>query len=305
MAVLVALAMTALVGLTAISVDAGVMYANRNKLMNAADAAALAGVQALPDFPGQAVSIARDIAYTNGVVPGEEDIQVAADGRTLQVKVTRSVPLYFARVLGHNQQAIAASASARVASISSLKGVAPLGVPRQPFVPGQQYTLKMSPHDPSRDGSALPGNFYALALGGTGSSVYSTNLTNGYQHEIGAGEWLETEPGNMAGPTETAMRQFLAEAGDDYGYTDSDGDGLADFHPGNPRLMLVPVIDPTTADKGGRTQVQVVGFAAFWIDDYGVSGQGEIRGRFVRYLIQGDDRASADDFGLRTARLVK
>src|SRR5579884_160623 len=61
----------ALLGLTALVVDAGIVYWERRLLQNAVDAAALAGASKLPGDPNAAIQVAVSYAQANGVNPGE------------------------------------------------------------------------------------------------------------------------------------------------------------------------------------------------------------------------------------------
>ena len=63
--VLVALAMTMLMGIAAVVVDIGYAYAAQRNLQSSADAAALAGAEGLPDI-GNAVTFARAVRVTDG-----------------------------------------------------------------------------------------------------------------------------------------------------------------------------------------------------------------------------------------------
>lgn len=110
--VLGVLALVVLIGFTALSVDVGFFLRHRALVQQAADAAALAGSQALPDDPVAAEQIAREYAEKNGVDPDTLDIsfrctseyEVAcnpAEGKwdTIEVSGRLDVPFFFAPVL--------------------------------------------------------------------------------------------------------------------------------------------------------------------------------------------------------------
>jgi Flp pilus assembly protein TadG len=65
--VLVAAALISFTAFTAIVTDAGLLYLNHIKLVNALDSAVLAGVQELPQDPDRALQTALDYAALNGV----------------------------------------------------------------------------------------------------------------------------------------------------------------------------------------------------------------------------------------------
>src|SRR5688572_28569086 len=61
------LALTVLLGFTAMAIDVGLLYEDRRHFQNTADAAALAGVAELPLNPAAAKLKATDWAANNGV----------------------------------------------------------------------------------------------------------------------------------------------------------------------------------------------------------------------------------------------
>ncbi len=64
---LVLILIVALLGFTAFVIDAGRIYINKAKMSNAVDSAVMAGVQELPNSPGQAIAVAENYAQQNGV----------------------------------------------------------------------------------------------------------------------------------------------------------------------------------------------------------------------------------------------
>ena len=95
-----------LFGMVALSIDVGLILHERRQLQNAADAAALAGVQELPASPGAAVAAAQQYATANGVDLTDPAFTFAAttpyegDAGKIEVKVSRQVGFLFGRVLG-------------------------------------------------------------------------------------------------------------------------------------------------------------------------------------------------------------
>lgn len=75
--ILVALMLLPLVGFTGFAVDLGSWYGRAAKIQRASDAAALAGVQKLPNLPA-AVATAKSVAAQNGFVDGVDGITVTA-----------------------------------------------------------------------------------------------------------------------------------------------------------------------------------------------------------------------------------
>ncbi|RDV84064.1 pilus assembly protein TadG-related protein [Ammonifex thiophilus] len=287
--VLVAAALTFLLGLAALVVDGGGLLLARERLANAVDAAALAGVQFLPGDPSGAVQTALDYARLNGADPTRVAAEVEPDGRTLTVRASQPVPFFLARVLGLEKGEVKARAKARVGAPEAVFGVVPLGIPDQPLVFGRLYVLKVG------GGAGQQGNFGALALGGRGAKVYESNLAQGYQGWLKIGDVVETEPGNMSGPTVCGIEARIR------GHESCTWNR---HDPGCPRLVIVPVYRPTAL--AGRDEVEIVGFAAFFIEK--VAGRGNeccVTGYFLEHLTQAGRGMNGRDYGLRTAKLIE
>src|SRR5207244_8786379 len=104
-----------LLGLVSLSTDVGQLMSARRQLQNAADAAALAGAQRLPDYASVARTDAGIWAGKNGIASPDtvtttvRTTSITDD--TIQVTVTRNVPYAFARVLGFTSQDVTATAT--------------------------------------------------------------------------------------------------------------------------------------------------------------------------------------------------
>lgn len=289
--VLVALALTGLLGMVAMVTDFGQYYLWENRLQAMADAAALAGVQELPDHPGTAASVAEQYLTANGAgVLTEKTISVAADNRAITVELGQDVNFAFAPILGVEKSRVKVRSVARVAPVKAMKGLAPLAVKQQNFVFGQEYSLK------NAAGEGENGWYGAMALGGHGASIYEDNLKYGYQGVISIGDIIETEPGNMSGPTRNGIQYRLG--------TMTDTSTPDNINPNSPRLLYVPVIDEIPGN--GRTTARVVGFAAFLLKNE-LPGNGndcEIKGYFVRTITPAEELdETINGFGLYGTRL--
>ena len=175
--VLAALIMGVLLSFTALVVDVGMLYLTRTRLFNATDAAALAGVQALPEDPQEAERLAREFAWRNGAPEGRVNVAISEDKHAILVATSKKVGLGFARVFGVSTAEVRARSKALVGPINSMRGVAPFGVERQAFEYGEQYVLK---YGAGQLEGQRHGNFGALALGGTGAGNYRRNIVEGY-----------------------------------------------------------------------------------------------------------------------------
>ena len=310
--VIIALALPFLMGAAALSSDVAVHYYNWVQLQKAADAAVLAGANYLPDNPNQATTIAQQLAQTNGVKTSEiTSNNVAADHLSIAMQVQRTVPYYFAKILGLTNGTVIAKASAAAQFPPSTVGAtSPSQVPQGgdnngnngttcgstgecQFVPigldyntlyidGQQTTLQQ--------GQVGAGNWDLLALGGVGGNNLRNNIANGYNGQVSVGDWLTTEPGKKVGPVDQGFqdRMDLAQSADPSGTYGS-------HKLSNPRVLVLPVVD--WEHPNGRSLVAVKAFASVWLDSY--SG-GKVTVHFISQVIAnsfGDP--SAPYFGSR------
>ena len=300
--VLTALFLVVLLGFSALVIDIGLLYINRLALVNAVDAAALAGVQDLPYSPTMAMEKAKEYAAANGANGDEVKVAVRNGDHEVQVTASRDVKLYLARIFGITEQRLTASATAQVGSISGCFGAAPFGVVEQDFILGEQYTLKCGPH---RLPGYLRGNFGALALGDKGASKYEDNIKYGYDGKLEVGDWVDTEPGNMSGPTVEGVKYRIEQCQHEpkctYDSVKKDCN----------RVIIVPVI--RNLDKAhGRDSVEIVAFAAFFLEGTLREGDGgddedsgsSVVGRFIRMVLPGEVD-NVPNFGLRGYKLTE
>ena len=287
-AVVTALAVTALMLMAALVVDAGVLYLNRIELSNMADAAVLAGAQDLPDS-GAARDTVATYAQRNGRTGDRIDTLLTNSNTTLTLNAMRNVVLFFSRIADILSADIHATAEATIMPISGASGVVPWGVEQQSFTFGTTYQLKAGA------GGGYNGNYGALALGGSGANTYRDNIKYGYNGKLSVGDWVSTEPGNMSGPTSQGVGDRISQ------------DPSATFQTvqeNSPRIVIVPVISELGGN--GRHDVQIVGFAAFFLE--GVGGQGNnnyVTGKFRKMVVSGDVSSSVTNFGLYGTRLIR
>jgi hypothetical protein len=303
--VITALAMVVLLGLMALGLDLGLVLLRKQELANAADAAALAGVQELPASAENARLRAIQYGVGNGMITDQMSVSVSSDLAEVGVVVSETVDLFFAPVLGIRQATVSARATARTGTVSGVMGVVPLSVEQDDFVFGEKYYLKYGSPDLELDGTTEPeepisgvrqGNFGALALGGTGASNYLDKFMHGYRKMMRVGDIVETETGNMAGPTENGVK-WRTEGSAALTCT------IDNVTRACPQLVIVPVVDKLT--KGGRGPVTVVGFAAFFLEGTDrKQSRSYVVGRFLRRVVDGEI-GHAGDFGLQAYRLVE
>jgi Flp pilus assembly protein TadG len=296
--VMTALVMVAVIGFMALGVDLGILLLQKRLLANAVDAAALAGVQELPANPSSAQNIAYQYGVLNRINADELSVAVSTLDNEVAVSAQRSVRLFFAPVLGFDVAVVSAQARARTGPVGGVRGTVPLSVVEQEFVYGAKYMLKYG-SQPLDDipGGHYGGNFGALALGGKGGNTYRDNLANGYSGILRVGDMVDTEPGNMVGPTGVGVKARLS-------HPDAAKCEFATAGPHCPQYLIVPIIDGFSS--GGSHSVRILGFAVFFLEDYHNSGayRGSVVGRFLRRSVDGEI-GPGRDYGLHAYKLVQ
>lgn len=296
--VMIALCLAVLLSSAALVTDVGILYLARAELVNCVDAAALAGGQDLIIDRDTARSTASSYAIQNSAISGEPGVDFDEAGHEITVTGRRTVNLFLARVLGQETGKVSASATARIGSITGVSGAAPLSVGNQEFVYGERYYLKESPNG-SGDPYHYNGWYRALSLGGGGADKYLENLKNGYSGTLNVGDVVNTESGNMSGPTKNGINYRLAAC------LHSPQCTFSSFERDCPRVMVVPIVDPYDWDGGQIDRVVIVGFAAFFLEESPRTGNdNQIVGRFVRTVSNGTFSAGGNNFGLYGVELV-
>ncbi len=300
--VIIALVMPALLGAIALGTDVAIFYFNWVQLQKAADAGVLAGANYLPDNPTQATNTANAYAENDGAAASEiQSTTVSPDDLTISMTLKRTVPYYFAKVLGLSNGTVSVSASASPQyAPSTVNATSPSQVPPGGDNNGNNGTycastgscglvpIGLDSNTKYSDGSSItlqqgqvgPGNWDLLALGGVGGSNLRTNIANGYNGMVSVGDWVTTEPGKKVGPVDQGFQDRLTLA------QTVDPNGTFSNHTLNdPRVLIVPVVN--WEGQNGRSQVQVTAFATLWLDSY--SG-GQVNVHFISQVI-------ADSFG--------
>jgi hypothetical protein len=287
-AILMCFVITALCGFTAFVIDIGITYSEKAKLSNALDAAALAAVLELPASNIKAKAVAEDYMRKNNVDPTKATIVFSADNRSIQISSSKIVNHFIAPIIGIDSSTVKAKTKAMVAPLKSVSaGIRPFAVVTYNFTYGDQVILKKGA------GSGYHGNYNVVALGGSGSSVFEQNALYGYRGQISVGDWIDTEPGNMAGATNRINN-----------YISGENSTFDNFQRDSIRLWTIPIVN--TLAVNGRSQIQVTGFAEFFVENATKSGgHMELTGRFIRYVVNGDYDPTLSDTGLYSAKLTE
>lgn len=291
--VLVAIGLTVFLGFTALVTDVGLLLMKRNQLVQAMDAAALAGVQELPDNPTGAVQKAEEYAQKNGVDPTEVNITITPDNKQINVESTKEVNLIFARIFGEDKSNVKALAKAIIGPVKNVRGVVPMSVLDQLLVPGTQYIIK------SAEGIGSYNNGWRGILdftgGGGGSAEYRELTRDGYTGELVIGKAVEEETGNKSGPVEDGVKDRIAAC------TRVPSCTANDYEPDCPRLVWVPVVQEVDSKT-----VKIVGFAAFFLERVDGSGSSNnVWGTLVQQTVSAEIDPTLAEYGLYGAKLIK
>ncbi len=291
--IIVALCMTVLLGFTALVIDVGIITSEKSRISNAADAAALAGAQELIRDKSNVYNVVNQYLESNSVDPVDAEIVVFDSDTKVGVTVKEEVDYYFARILGFDKNNVKAEAVAMCAPVIGIyEGIRPFAIEQQTLEFEQTYTLKEG------GGSGSNGNYGALALSGNGASTYVRNIVEGYDGYLRVGDYVDTEPGNMSGPTSQGINTLISHCTHiprcTYNQYDEDC----------PRIITVIMVE--SLDVNGRSEVRIAGFAKFFLIE--VEGHGResiVTGKFIKMVMSGDLGETQTDFGLKGVKLIK
>lgn len=286
--VILCLVITVILAFAAYVVDIGVVYAEKIKLSNALDSAALAAALELPNNRDKAYDIAIEYLEKNNVNTENVNIVISNDNKSIEINGNKNVPHTFAKIFGVDSSNVETNSRVIIGSVKSATGgIRPFAVETFNYTYGDVVTIKEGA------GDGYNGNYGVVALGGSGASTAKYNVLYGYKGTLKVGDWIDTEPGNMSSVVSTVKN-----------YIRNDYSTFDNFTRDSLRIWTMPLVD--TLEVNGRGQVQVVGFAQFYVE--GMTNNGghtEITGRFLQYVVNGEIDADLVEYGAYGAKLVK
>ena len=264
--VIVAGGLTALIGFGALVCDVGLALAQRTKMQMAADASALAAVTHLKKSESVTKLEGITVAKLNGYNIKGTDIFI--DKKAEEVTVAWKEPTGFVLgpVLNRFGVKVGVSATAGLVSIQEKVRVMPFMVTDE-FLVGNKGPLVTIKY---KAGDGHKGNYGPVAIDGTGASVYERSIVEGAETPLRTGMFVDTETGNMRGPTDQGVDALIA--GDDTPYEEV-------LTRPNKRLVTVLIVSEQDFNNlNGRKPILIRGFARFYLMG---SQNGEVKGRFI------------------------
>jgi hypothetical protein len=251
----------------------------------------VAGASYLPSDPAQAVSVANSYAAINGIAAKEiTSTTISADHLSLNMQLKRTVPYSFGVLLGLITGSVSVQATAQILTIGKTTGVTPIGIDYRTIYSGGQVVQL-------QQGQVGPGNWGPLALGGSGASILSQNIENGYQGSIASGQLLTTQTGLAAGPIRSAFNYLIST-----GQSVDPGGTFASHTPSDPRVLIVPMVDFSSIN--GNSEVPVKGFAALWL--VSVDDNQNIQTYFINQIAPGGSPdTTATNYGAYQVALIQ
>jgi hypothetical protein len=283
--------MVVLLGMAALVLDVGSWYRSDRALQQTADAAALAGAQALPQSTGNATGLAIEYADKNG--GGLAGSGIAFSGSfmandTIKVNMTKEAPGFFSKVLGLESVTVGAHAAARAGAMAEAQYAAPIGVDeKHPMLSGNGCPCFDDPTTLDLE-KVGPGAFRILNIdgskGGTGQDILGDWIVHGLDAYMPL-DWYNSDSGAKFNASEVKAA-LTARVGTE---------------------LLFPVYRAIQS-QGSNLQYEVIGWVGFHLTGFKGSGNnGQLDGWFTRVIwqgVQGQSGSGSPNFGALSVQLI-
>jgi len=282
-----------LLGMAALVLDIGSWYRADRATQSTADAAALAGAQALPSSPTNANTLSLQYVTKNG--GGSPSVTFSTKyltNDTVKVNVTKPAQGIFTKLFGVRTVTVGSHASARASLMDQAKYVAPIGVNiLNPKLKGTttcpcfgSTNLTVLPLGKT----GAPGAFDLLNIdsshGGTGPSILADWILHGYDGYLSLGDYFS----DAGAKWNSSQVQNALNARDN-------------------TELLFPVYD-TIKGSGANAQYHVIAWVGFHMTAHEEHGStGSITGWFTEVVWTGIASTSATgqpNLGARVVNLV-
>jgi Flp pilus assembly protein TadG len=291
--VVTTLFMSVLLGGLALSLDVGSWFREHRQAQSTADAAALAGAQALPSDPSQAMTLAQSYAASNGGAISPSEITFTSDystNDTIKVTARRHAPGFFSKLFGFDGANVHATAAARSAVPGEAKWAAPIVVNKlHPLLAGSGCPCFNTPTTLPLGKTGAPGAFALVNLendpqGTIGASELADWILHGFNSYLPLGDYFSDTGAkwNNSSIQGALQKRFGSE-------------------------LLFPVYD-TLIGTGSNAKYHIIGWVAFHVTAVSANGtDGTISGWFKSVIwtgIQSSKNTHDPDFGVHTIALV-
>jgi len=281
-----------ILGMAALVLDVGSWFREKRQLQASADAAALAGAQALPGSPSNATTLAVNFGGSNGGGVLASNVSITSDlsaNDTITVQAKSTAPGFFSKVFGVDTVNVGASAAARAEIPSQAEFVAPMVVSDQhPLLKGAGCPCFGTDTSLSFDPMGAPGAFGMLNLdggsGNPGSSEEADWILHGFDKFLPLGEY-KSDPGAKFSSSniQDALQNRVGT------------------------VLLFPVFHRLDGN-GSNAQYDIVGWVGFYLDSFSVHGNNAtLNGHFTKFIahgIQASNSPDQPDFGVRSIQLI-
>ncbi|HEY7794390.1 MAG TPA: pilus assembly protein TadG-related protein [Gaiellaceae bacterium] len=286
-AVLTVLFIVALMGAVALTLDVGSWFREKRATQAAADAAALAGAQGLPESADEAHVLAEEYLGKND--GGDATVTFPAADR-VTVDVTRDAPGFFAKVFGIDSVEVGAKATARIGNPSSVRWASPFAVDRRhPMLNCVPEPCWNTPTQLDLE-KVGPGAFRLINIdgshGGTGPSTLEDWILKGFDGWMPL-NWYFSDPGAKFNSSQI-KHALDVRIGDE---------------------MLFPVYSDVRG-SGANFEYKVIGWVGFVVTSYTIKGSKDAKldGYFTKVIWEGilnESGPASEGFGVHSVQLVE
>jgi hypothetical protein len=296
--IILAVAMTVMVGMAALVADIGVNYVNQNQLMVAADAAALAGGTQLKTSREAATQAALDIVQKNGISTDMVTVEVDEDLTGITVKTRALIRFFFARLFATEEGMMEQRARVAKTRPIAFHNVFPLGVDESVKL---DYSKEVNLFSKELLGG---GNWGALTFKDangnymTGASIFREFLKNGYSGLIEIGDVVMCKGGVNMGPISEGIEYRFQQCAEDH------GEHGPEICPSDcPRILILPIYTISNV----KDEVIIIDFAVFYVTKLLGSGSNtEVWGHFQKLHLRAAASVEGEsEYGLTTIKLIE
>jgi hypothetical protein len=293
-AVITVLFLLVLLGIAAAVLDVGSWYREDRKLQATMDAAALAGVQALPNHTDQASTLASEYASKNG--GGLDGVEFTNSNTVIRVDGSRPAPGFFSKLFGIDSVTVHAEAAARSWGMSQAKWVVPIVVnekhpnlncnPNPCNSPTTLDYYHIKNNGGQNDGSGSFGFINLTGEGSVGSSTLGGWIRDGFDRYMPLGDYDAVTGNNFS--SSHVEGELVPRVGD---------------------ILLFPVYRKLTG-TGTNAKYEIVGWVGFKLSSVDFHGSNEkLHGNFTEVTWDGiaatSNGQAGGNFGATTVALIE